>query len=296
MQVDAFCQTVAAALEKEHQFLLQINKEGIFSLPKITLQYLCGKAVFENRKAVFGSENVNLIWKADRAANTEKPVSFSYEKAAEKHYIFTDIILASQDDDLLVNLQNMLKSLQPHKKLAFVILKCTEKQVEVWQEKWQEKIGSILIPAAKPLAIKTGDENNIWLTVWQDAAPVETADIHTNVDLALGDAVKDMYFESMMLVMKRIVSLRTNLDEDIINAHTKISTIFKMVFAKEQGVGLEEVYDPEAMAGFTDSQLAASNFITDMQKAFNVDFNAQEIENIATVRDLVGIIIYKKSF
>lgn len=293
MQTDAFCQTIAQALEKEHRFLLSVSADSIFSLPKTTLQYLCGKAVYNNREKIFGNNKVEWVWNSQAAGNIHKPVVFKVSDG--EHYLVTDFICLDQDDDLLVNMQAILQSLQQHKKLAAVIIRATQKQAEVWIEKWQDKIGSILKPCSKPVLMNGPDEKNIWLTIWQDAAPAETADVHNNVDNALEEAVRDMYFESMMHVMKRIVSLRTNLDENIINAQTEITTIFKMVFAKEQGVGLDDVYDPEAFAGLKDSQLAAGNFVNDMQKAFNVNFNNEEIASISTIKDLVGIIIHKKT-
>ncbi|MGZ5243194.1 MAG: hypothetical protein ACXWDO_06360 [Bacteroidia bacterium] len=296
IKTDDLCQALVQTLQKEHQFLRKISDQGIFSLPKSTLQYICGKAVFTAGEGIFGAQPIWVIKSAENK-NSLKPLFFSYkDHLQEKHFLYIDVISVSQDDDLLVQIQPMLQNVHPHKKLVAIILKCTFKQVEVWVEKWTDKIGSILRPYKNPMEISTADDDEqIWMVCWQDAIPKETADIHANADIAMEDAIKDMYYESMLLVLKRIISLRTNLDENGLNAQTRLATIFKMVFAKEQGVSLEEVYDPEAMAGLTDSQLATHNFINDMEKAFNVDFSDDEIENIVSIKDLVGIIIHKKS-
>lgn len=298
LKTDELCHTLAQILKKEHRFLQKISERGIFSLSKSTLQYLCGKAIYAGGESIFGPSYI-WHWKGAENRSAAKPLLFSYgDEQNEKHYLYTDVVTVSQDDDLLIQIQAMLQNLHPHKKLVATLLTCTKKQAEVWMEKWTDKIGSILIPYKELVQISAENDENtaqVWMVCWQDATPKETADIHANAENAMEDAIKDMYFESMMLVLKRIISLRTNLEETALNAHTKLATIFKMVFAREQGVPLDEVYDPEAMAGFTDSQLATHNFITDMQKTFNIAFSEEEVSNIASIKDLAGIIIHKKS-
>ncbi len=296
IKTDEFCQILAQTLTHEHRFLLNIHQKGIFSIPKSTLQYICGKAIAQAGKQVFEAEP-KWIMSTGENKPADKPLVFSYyTQDREKHFLYTDIVPISQDDDLMLQIQPMLQNLQPHKKLVVIILQCTKKQVEVWIEKWTDKIGSILIPYNKAIPVSQDeDAEPVWMIAWQDAIAKETADVHFNADVAMEHAISDMYFESMMLVLKRIISLRTNLDEASLTALTKISTIFKMVFAKEQGVSLDEVYDPEAMAGFTDSELAANNFINDMQKTFHINLNDNEITGILTIKDLAGIIIHKKS-
>lgn len=108
------------------------------------------------------------------------------------------------------------------------------------------------------------------------------------------NAVTDMEYEGMLQVMKRILALRTHLEERGMSEEMTLQLIFKMAFAREQGIPLEEVYDPIAFGNYTDTELAAKNFIDDMQRSFRVEFSDDETASIKTIRDLVAGIIEKK--
>jgi hypothetical protein len=111
---------------------------------------------------------------------------------------------------------------------------------------------------------------------------------------ALKQATHNMALENMISVLKKIISLRTNLSEELIQPEHSLALLCKMSFAGEQGVKLEEVYDPEVFNGFTDSELATLNLLEDMQKTFNVAFDHQEKQNVKTLNDLAGMLVHKK--
>jgi acyl carrier protein len=111
---------------------------------------------------------------------------------------------------------------------------------------------------------------------------------------AMIHAVTDMEYESMLQVLKRILALRTHLDERGMSAEMPLQLIFKMAFAREQGIDVEEVYDPIAFADLTDSQLATNNFIVDMQRSFHIAFSEDETLSIKTIKDLVKVIVAKR--
>jgi hypothetical protein len=111
---------------------------------------------------------------------------------------------------------------------------------------------------------------------------------------AMINAVTDMEYEGTLQVMKRILGLRTHLDERGMSAEMPLQLIFKMAFAREQGIDVEEVYDPIAFADLTDSQLAANNFVADMQRSFHLDFTDDETSGIRTIKDLVKTIVAKR--
>jgi hypothetical protein len=114
------------------------------------------------------------------------------------------------------------------------------------------------------------------------------------VEEAMINAITDMEYESMLQVIKRILALRTHLEERGMSAEMSLQLIFKMAFAREQGISLEEVYDPIAFGDLTDTELAAKNFVDDMQRSFRIGFSEDEVADIKTIKDLVSAIINKR--
>jgi hypothetical protein len=115
------------------------------------------------------------------------------------------------------------------------------------------------------------------------------ADYHT----ALEEAVHNMRYENMLAVLKRIINLRTHLPEEKLDESLSLNTIFKLAFSIEQGVNIDEVYDPEAFNGLTDTQLAARNLVDDIQKTFAVQLSVIELSGILTLKDLAHTLAQK---
>jgi hypothetical protein len=108
------------------------------------------------------------------------------------------------------------------------------------------------------------------------------------VEEAMINAITDMEYESMLQVIKRILALRTHLEERGMSAEMSLQLIFKMAFAREQGISLEEVYDPIAFGDLTDTELAAKNFVDDMQRSFRIGFSEDEVADIKTIKELIS--------
>jgi hypothetical protein len=114
------------------------------------------------------------------------------------------------------------------------------------------------------------------------------------VEEAMINAVTDMEYEGLVQVVKRILALRTHLEEKGMSAEMTLQLIFKMAFAREQGIPIDEVYDPIAFGNLTDTGLAAKNFIDDMQRSFRIEFSDEETDSIKTIKDLATGIIAKR--
>lgn len=181
---------------------------------------------------------------------------------------------------------------------ALILVEGNEKDQRAWADRWINEFATDIKPVYTSCyrlkSSSTGDQACSWMVLWE--LPVRTADeaIPKNISGALYDAVRYMHCENMVNILRKVISLRINVEEELIQPETDLSTLYKMSFAKEQGVPLDQVYDPEAMEGFTDSQLATNNLLNDMQKTFGVDFDPVDFQKINTIKDLAKTIVAKK--
>jgi hypothetical protein len=185
------------------------------------------------------------------------------------------------------------------RRFALILIEGDEKDQRAWAERWINEFATDIKPVyTSCYRYKTSNTVNntcSWMVLWE--LPVKMANDATpkNISGALYDAVRYMHYENMVNILRKVISLRINVEEDLIQPDTDLSTLYKMSFAREQGVPLDEVYDPEAMKGLTDSQLATNNLLNDMQKTFGVDFDPADFQKINTIKDLARTIVAKKT-
>jgi hypothetical protein len=283
------------AIRNENRLLFPNH---ILSLPETALSTLIGAKILAEKDKIFSGPRAS--WE----------LGYDLRRPAANSLLFVQKI-ADFDDELLIvacktigpeeNLNGYLEKVMPHarhtsKLVLCLLLKADAATHEKWVEKWVNAYAGQLSTLGVPvqLVLNGHEEERLWLHLWQAQPMREEAGSHKILE-ALTDAVANMSYENMLFVLKKIISLRTDMQESQLVPELMLSTLFKMVFAREQGVPLQEVYDPIAFGGYTDSQLAARNLLDDMQKTFNVDFAIEESITIRTIGDLANAILEKKA-
>jgi hypothetical protein len=152
------------------------------------------------------------------------------------------------------------------------------------------------ISQVSSLTINILEGQKIILNIYKLAlTPTEEKKTKTDMHTALAAAIQSMQYESMLNTLKHIIKLRTHLPEEKIDENMALNIIFKMAFSMEQGVSIDEVYDPEAFNGLTDTQLAAKNLVSDIQKTFSIQLSTPEINSVHSLSDLARLLSVKSA-
>jgi hypothetical protein len=229
-----------------------------------------------------------------------KRIRFQYSPQPEKEE-FVDLqvrkIALNENLSPFISEKYMASADEKIRRFAVLLIEANEKDQHAWADRWINEFATDIKPVHTACyRIKSSAEPVCsWMVLWELPVKISDDNQPKNISGALYDAVRYMHYENMVNVLRKVISLRINVEEEKIQPETELPTLYKMSFAKEQGVPLDQVYDPIAMQGLTDSQLAANNLLNDMQKTFGVDFDPGDFHKINTIKDLAEIIVAKKT-
>lgn len=276
--------------------LLDKPGSGFSRLPESAVSYGLARQIIRYNENIFQNK-MTWVQSAD-----DKKLRFQYRMhGAKEEYVDLEVKKISLEDNLSPFIQEKYVADQGEKirRFALILLEGNEQEQKDWSDKWMKDFATEIKPVYtanyRLKSAPSSEKKYSWMMLWELPVKINEDSMPKNITGALYDAVRYMHYENMVNVLRKVIALRINVEEELIQPETSLFTLYKMSFAKEQGVPLEQVYDPEAMQGLTDSQLATNNLLTDMQKTFGVDFEAEEVNKINTLKDLARIIVAKKT-
>lgn len=270
--------------------------KGFSSLPENAVASGIVRQILRYKQQIF---QYQTSWLHD-AEN--KRLRFQYSPQPDKdEYVDLQIRKTALNENLspFISERYVASAEEKIRRFALFLLEANEKDQRAWADRWINEFAIDIKPVYtscyKIKSNKSDESLCSWMVLWELPVKVSEGNEPKNISGALYDAVRYMHYENMVNILRKVISLRINVEEEKIQPETDLPTLYKMSFAKEQGVPVDQVYDPIAMQGLTDSQLAANNLLNDMQKTFGVDFDPVDFHKINTIKDLAEIIVAKKT-